>query len=244
MSVTDHVDTLSEFARLQQEIVDCQKCPRLLTWCQQTASEKVRRFQNDEYWGKPVPSFGDPYARMLILGLAPAAHGANRTGRMFTGDKSGEWLYRALYKAGFASREASLHRDDDLVLVGCLITAVNHCAPPANKPLNEEMANCRPYLARELKALPNLKIVLALGKIAFDTAHRVISETHPVESGTKAMSRPVFSHGARYDYPFGLTLLASYHPSQQNTFTGKLTEPMFDSVFQQARAILDISEPV
>jgi uracil-DNA glycosylase family 4 len=185
-----------------------------------------------EYWGKPVPSFGDPLARLLILGLAPAAHGANRTGRMFTGDRSGEWLYRALHATGFASQAESLSRDDGLTLRGAYITAAARCAPPDNRPAREELANCRSYLERELELLPNLKVVVALGKIAFDQyldllkSHRVIS------------SRAQFAFGHNREFPIGPNqpiLLSSYHPSQQNTSTGKLTERMLLDVFEKAR---------
>ncbi|HUK91708.1 MAG TPA: uracil-DNA glycosylase, partial [Blastocatellia bacterium] len=155
---------------LQDRIVTCRACPRLVEWREAVAREKVRRFQDQDYWGKPVPSFGDPRARLLILGLAPAAHGANRTGRMFTGDSSGDWLYRALHRAGFANKSEARHREDGLVLTDCYISAVLHCAPPANKPARDEIHNCREYIANELELLGNLRLIVALGRIAFDSA--------------------------------------------------------------------------
>ena len=218
---------------LEREVVGCHRCPRLVEWRERVAREKVRRFASEEYWGRPVPSFGDPAARVLVVGLAPAAHGANRTGRMFTGDRSGEWLYRALHRAGFASQPESLHAGDGLALFDCWITATNHCAPPDNKPLPEEIANCRPFLLRELELLDRVRVVVGLGKIAFDAAARAI-----VETGLGAFARkPAFAHGAEHQAAPRLTLLGSYHPSQQNTFTGRLTEPMLDAVFARARDI-------
>jgi uracil-DNA glycosylase family 4 len=229
-----------ELAVIQQEIENCRTCSRLVEWREQIAREKVRRFADQEYWGKGVPSFGDPKARLLILGLAPAAHGANRTGRMFTGDSSGEWLYRALHRAGFASQPSSNNRSDGLTLKDCYISAVVHCAPPANKPQPDEIRNCRCYLEREVKCLTELKVVVALGRVAFDAAIAVIGRGTPGDSGTRPKAkRPTFAHGATYELEGGLTLIASYHPSQQNTFTGKLTEPMLDSVFSLARSRLD-----
>ena len=192
------------------------------------ARAKRRAFQDWTYWGRPVPSFGDPRARLLIIGLAPAAHGANRTGRMFTGDRSGDFLYHALYETGFATQAASIHRDDGLELRGAYITAAVRCAPPANKPERREMENCRRYLLRELKLLTEVCVVVALGKIAFDSFLKV----RPLKGAR-------FGHGAASHYPDGRVLLASYHPSQQNTFTGKLTMPMLVDVFQKARRICD-----
>jgi uracil-DNA glycosylase family 4 len=203
-------------------------------WRETVAEVKVKRHENELYWGRPVPSFGDPDARVLIIGLAPAAQGGNRTGRMFTGDRSGDWLYRALHKAGFANQAESVNLSDGLHLKDCYITAAAHCAPPENKPKPNEIANCRPYLVQELKLLKNLKVVIALGKIGFDTILR-----EPPLAWEKGTSKPQFGHGLIYDLPSGLTLIGSYHPSQQNTFTGKLTEPMFDSVFAHARRILE-----
>lgn len=218
---------------LERRVVVCRACPRLVEWREAVAVGKVRRFANESYWGRPVPSFGDPRARLLVVGLAPAAHGANRTGRMFTGDRSGDWLYRALHRAGFANQPTSEHRTDGLQLNDCWITAACHCAPPANKVLPAELSACQPYLVEELHALADLRVVVALGKIAFDAMCRAL-----VVAG-RAPERPrlSFDHGAEIDVAAGLSLLVSYHPSQQNTFTGRLTEPMLDSVFARARAL-------
>lgn len=213
-------------------LTGCMRCPRLNDWCAQVAREKVKRFEAETYWGKPVPSFGDPAAEVLIVGLAPAAHGANRTGRMFTGDRSGDWLYRALHKAGFANQPTSVSVDDGLVLSNTYITAVAHCAPPANKPTPEEIKACRPYLQEELCELKNLKVILALGKIAFDA----VLQASPVDK-THHPKKPVFGHGVEVRLADGKTLIGSYHPSQQNTFTGKLTEPMFDMVFTRIKVM-------
>jgi len=196
---------------------------------------KVRRYKEEEYWGRPVPGFGAPAPRMLIVGLAPAAHGGNRTGRMFTGDRSGEWLFEALYQFGFANRPDSTHREDGMRLTDCYITAAVHCAPPGNKPLKQEYDNCRPYLLEELRMLESILVVVALGKIAFDAylkAYKVLS--HLVLSPI-----PQFGHGTIYSFPSGVCLIGSYHPSQQNTFTGRLTRPMFHEVFQLARDVLN-----
>jgi uracil-DNA glycosylase family 4 len=195
---------------------------------------KVRRFREWDYWGRPVPGFGDSGARLLVVGLAPAAHGGNRTGRIFTGDRSGDWLYRALYRFGFASQPDSVSRDDGMRLADCYITATVRCAPPGNKPLPEEFNRCRPFLVEELRLLKQVRVVVALGKVAFDgylKACRDLSHAMP-------RPRPAFGHGRLYRLPWGVTLLASYHPSQQNTLTGKLTAPMFDSVFAKARKLL------
>jgi uracil-DNA glycosylase family 4 len=212
--------------RIQKRIVSCQLCPRLREHCKSVAVEKKAAHRAEKYWGKPVPSFGDPNARLMILGLAPAAHGANRTGRMFTGDRSGEWLYRALHKAGFANQPTSIQANDGLRLHNCWISASAHCAPPDNKPTKEELANCAPYLAEELAAMPEARVYLVLGGIALDTLWPLVGG-----AGTR---KPKFGHGAEAPLPKGRTLLMSYHPSQQNTFTGRLTEPMFDAIFQEA----------
>ncbi|MBI3653267.1 MAG: uracil-DNA glycosylase [Acidobacteria bacterium] len=241
-----------ELAILQQEIVECRCCPRLVEWREQVAREKVRRFAEQEYWGKPVPSFGSHQARLFILGLAPAAHGGNRTGRMFTGDRSGDWLYSALHRYGFANQSESVHRDDGLELLDAYISAVIHCAPPDNKPFPDEMKNCRPYLLRELALLPQVRVMVTLGRLAFDTAVALLKNGAPSDavlaSGAPAptavkKSLPVrrrynFAHGAEFQMAKGITLLASYHPSQQNTFTGILTEEMFQAVFKRAQTIL------
>ena len=222
---------------LQKEIAKCELCPRLVEWRTNIAQEKTLRFKDQEYWGRPVPSFGDPHARVLIVGLAPAAHGGNRTGRIFTGDRSGDWLYRALYRAGFANQPTSVSRNDGLELNDCYITAVIHCAPPANKPTPDEIGNCRPYLLREIELLDGLLVVVALGRLAFDAAIAAIGLEENEEPGRRR-PRPAFKHGAEVRLRGGLHLIASFHPSQQNTFTGKLTEPMFDHVFSRTRDIV------
>jgi uracil-DNA glycosylase len=227
---------------IQQRIISCALCPRLVEWRERVAREKVRRFAGEEYWGKPVPSFGDPRARLLIIGLAPAAHGGNRTGRVFTGDRSGDWLYRALYRAGFANQPTSIHRGDGLVLDDCYITAVIHCAPPENKPLPGEVANCRPYLVEEIELLAQARVVVALGRIAFEAAIGAFGLERDETSGgrkTARAAKPKFAHGAEVMLKGDRRLIASFHPSQQNTFTGKLTEPMFDQVFDRARRLID-----
>jgi uracil-DNA glycosylase family 4 len=213
--------------KLNARIVRCRQCPRLVKWRERVAREKKREFADWDYWGRPVPSFGDPNARLLIIGLAPAAHGANRTGRMFTGDSSGRWLYRALHRAGFANQPTWERRDDGLQLRDCYITAAIHCAPPGNKPLPAEIAACQAFLREELARLRRVRVVVALGRIAFDTYCK-----------TRGLSPlPVFGHNRLYE--FEPVLIASYHPSRQNTQTGKLTEPMLDAVFARARELLD-----
>ncbi|HWP45283.1 MAG TPA: uracil-DNA glycosylase [Blastocatellia bacterium] len=216
---------------VNREIVGCSACPRLVDWREKVAREKVRRFRDQEYWGKPVPSFGDTRARLLIMGLAPAAHGGNRTGRVFTGDRSGDWLFRALHRAGFANQPESKDRQDGLLLRDCYITAVIHCAPPGNKPLASEIQNCRNYLLREIALLDRLRVVVALGSIAFKAALEVF------DAGATERT-PKFAHGAEYILKGGLRLLASFHPSQQNTFTGRLTEPMLDRIFERAATLI------
>ncbi|MEK6302546.1 MAG: uracil-DNA glycosylase [Acidobacteriota bacterium] len=223
-------------ARLHGEMIACSRCPRLVEWREQVAAEKVRRFAAEDYWGKPVPSFGDPRARLLVVGLAPAAHGGNRTGRIFTGDRSGDWLYRALHRAGFANQPTSVHRGDGLELRDCYVTAVIHCAPPLNKPLREEIENCRPFLIRETELLTELRVVVALGRLAFDATIGLIGLAS--DEGSKRVRKPNFAHGSEAALRGGITLIASFHPSQQNTFTGRLTEPMLDRVFERAREIV------
>jgi uracil-DNA glycosylase family 4 len=217
---------------LQRQVINCNQCPRLVEWRATVARQRVRRFEDQEYWGRPVPGFGDPAARLLVIGLAPAAHGGNRTGRIFTGDRSGDWLYRALYRAGFANQPRSVSANDGLQLRDCYITAAVHCAPPANRPSVEEFRNCRPYLEREVKFLSEVRVVVALGRAAFDGA----IEAFGLESDGRS-KRPQFSHGAEYPLR-SATLIASFHPSQRNTFTGKLTEEMLDSVFNRARLLI------
>ena len=220
---------------LHQTIADCTLCPRLTAHRRAIAAAKVKRFREWDYWGRPVPGFGDARARLYIMGLAPAAHGANRTGRMFTGDRSGAWLYEALFQFGFANQAASTHQGDGLRLTDCYVAAAVRCAPPENKPTKEECATCRPYVLAELRLLPRITVVVALGKIAF---HEYLKASgalgHAI--GTPA---PKFGHGAVWSTPWGITLLGSFHPSQQNTFTGRLTRPMFHSVFRRARHLLD-----
>lgn len=223
----------SRWDRLNQEIVACERCPRLRAYCAAVAREKRKAFQASTYWGRPVPNFGARDARLVIVGLAPAAHGANRTGRMFTGDRSGEWLYRALAKAGFANQPHAVDRHDGLQLYDCAITALCHCAPPDNKPTVEEIAHCRVWLEQTFNLLP-VRVIVALGQMAWQAALGQVRSR-----GWLAGKSPKFGHGARAPLAGGRTLLGSYHPSQQNTFTGKLTEPMFDAVFATARALLD-----
>ncbi len=220
--------------RLNQTIIKCQKCPRLVRWREQASKTPPRRYQGMSYWAKPLPAFGDPDARLLIVGLAPAAHGGNRTGRMFTGDRSGDWLYGTLHAFGFSNQPNSDHLNDGLKLKDCYITAAVHCAPPANKPAKEEFENCRPYLVQELKLLKYVRVVVALGKIAFDSFLKAYQE----DGGIIPRPRPQFRHGGSIQLKNGLTLLSSYHPSQQNTFTGKLTRKMFHAVFKRARNTL------
>jgi uracil-DNA glycosylase family 4 len=223
-----------DLVQLEREVTRCRKCARLVAWREQVAREKVKRFAENTYWGRPVPGWGDPTARVAVIGLAPAAHGANRTGRMFTGDKSGEWLYRALHTAGFASRAESFGRDDGLTLKDVWITAPVRCAPPANKPTPEEFANCHPWLARELTLLKNVRVLVGLGRIGFEQTHATWCEL----KGVAARPKPKFGHGAVVELAGGGWLIGSFHPSQQNTFTGKLTEAMFDKVFREAKARL------
>lgn len=222
------------FAQIQREIVACSRCPRLVTNLERISRDKVKRYREWKYWGKPVPSFGDPKAKLLIVGLAPAAHGGNRTGRAFTGDRSGDWLYGALYETGFASQLTSTDKGDGLRLLSCCMTSAVHCAPPHNKPLREEFIACRSYLVQELQVLKRIRVVVALGQVAFHaylTARRELGLYVPSPV-------PRFGHGVSYEMGGGM-LIGSYHPSQQNTFTGRLTKEMFRSVFRQAREIID-----
>lgn len=216
---------------LSQRVIACRRCPRLVAHREAVAREKVARFRAWDYWGRPVPSFGDARARILVVGLAPAAHGANRTGRMFTGDESGRWLYRALHGAGLATRPVSDHRADGLGLRDAWITAIARCAPPANRPTPAEIAACRPFLMEELRLLRRLRVVVVLGQVAH------IGLLAAYRADGRALPRPLprFAHGARHRLPDGVWLLCSYHPSQQNTFTGRLTRPMLDGVFRAAR---------
>jgi uracil-DNA glycosylase family 4 len=215
---------------LGQRVVRCRKCPRLVEWREQVAREKRAAFRDEDYWGRPVPGFGDPRARVYVLGLAPAAHGGNRTGRVFTGDRSGDWLFASLHRTGFANQPTSVRADDGLRLDGAFIAAAVRCAPPANKPLPAERDNCLPYAAEELEVL-RPDVIVCLGAFAWDAACRL----HGVRP------RPRFGHGAEHPIADGPVLLGSYHVSQQNTFTGKLTEPMLDAVFARAR---ELAEPL
>jgi uracil-DNA glycosylase family 4 len=220
-------DTL---AAIQEDLIACTRCPGLRRYCEKIAKVKRRAYRDQTYWGKPVPGFGDPRARLLIIGLAPAAHGGNRTGRVFTGDRSGDFLYAALYRAGFASQPTSTHRDDGLRLNDAYITAVLHCAPPGNKPKPGELDRCRDYLVRELGALTRIRAVLALGRIAFDEYVKTLIMTKRLPSRRGL----VFRHGAAYPLEQGSpALFAAYHPSQQNTQTGRLTAAMFDQVLME-----------
>ena len=221
-------DTL---ARLEARLTRCRLCPRLVAHRERVAREKVARFRDWKYWARPVPGFGDPAARLLIVGLAPAAHGGNRTGRIFTGDESGNWLYAALHRAGFANQPTSAHRDDGLRLHDTFVTAAVRCAPPANRPTPTEIVTCRRYLVRERGVLAAVRVVVALGKLAHDALLAV--------EPSVSRPRPRFGHGAEHRLASGVVLLDSYHPSQQNTFTGKLTRSMFDAVFARARRLLD-----
>jgi uracil-DNA glycosylase len=223
-------------AAVTAEVVACRACPRLVEWREKVATEKRAAFAHDEYWGRPVPSFGDPNAHVVIVGLAPAAHGGNRTGRMFTGDRSGDWLYASLYRCGYANQPLAVARDDGLRLQDVFIAAAVRCAPPANKPLPLERDRCLGYLDRELRLMPNVSVLVALGAFAWDAALRALAAI-----GHKAPSpKPRFGHLAETAVG-SFTLLGSYHPSQQNTFTGKLTEAMTDDVFNRARALSDSS---
>ena len=225
---------LDALAELNSELVKCRKCPRLVAWREEVARVKRRAYQDQDYWGKPVPGFGDPQARLMIVGLAPGAHGSNRTGRMFTGDASGNFLYPALHRAGFANGTEGIYVGDGLALQDAYISAICRCAPPQNKPTRVEITNCLPWLQREVACLGNLDGFVALGKIAFDgLAWMYQRQGHQ-------LPKMAFAHGAFYQPGEGLPwLLCSYHPSQQNTLTGRLTEAMFDAIWQQARGILD-----
>lgn len=214
-------------AALQAEVTGCRACPRLVAWREQVATEKRAAFRDEEYWGRPVPGFGDPDARLVVIGLAPAAHGANRTGRMFTGDRSGDWLYRALWRAGFANQPESHHRDDGLALRDAWITAPVRCAPPQNRPTPAERDACRPFIERELDLLTEARVYVTLGAFGYGVAAGLLG----------VRPRPRFAHGLEVPIDDGRTLLGSFHVSQQNTFTGRLTEDMLDAVFTRARVL-------
>ena len=210
------------------EITECRACPRLVAWREQVGREKRASFADDVYWARPVPGFGDPDARVVIVGLAPAAHGGNRTGRVFTGDRSGDWLFGALHRAGYANQPTSIHAGDGLRLRDAYVAAAVRCAPPQNKPTTTERDRCLPYLVRELELLKRTRVVIALGKFAYDVVAPLVGVARP---------RPAFGHGVEAAGSDGRIVLCSFHPSQQNTFTGKLTEPMFDAIFSRAREL-------
>jgi uracil-DNA glycosylase family 4 len=222
----------ASLAEIAETVVSCERCPRLRRYCEAVAREKKRAYRDEVYWGRPVPGFGDPGARLLIVGLAPAAHGGNRTGRVFTGDSSGDFLMRALHAAGFANRPTSERRDDGLVLADAYIAAAARCAPPDNKPTPAEIARCLPYLASEVEALTRLRVVVALGRIAFDACLRVLGERRATPFSPKRAFGHAAVHALGPDQP---VLIASYHPSRQNTNTGRLTPEMFGAVFAEAR---------
>jgi uracil-DNA glycosylase len=217
-------------ARVARDVVRCERCPRLRAWCREVARTKVRRFRDQPYWGRPVPGFGDPGARLFVVGLAPAAHGGNRTGRVFTGDRSGDFLFAALHRAGFASQPESVGPYDGLALRDCYVAPVGRCAPPANRPTPEELARCREYLAREWALLPGVRAVLVLGRIAMDAFLAMLRET-----GRTAPRALAFGHGAVHDLGGGARLFCSFHVSQQNTFTGRLTPRSFDAVLAKVK---------
>ncbi|HIB09273.1 MAG TPA: uracil-DNA glycosylase [Gemmatimonadetes bacterium] len=226
--------SVSAFNKLQTSVTMCRRCPRLVKWREQVAQEKRAAFRQHDYWGRPVPSFGDPSGRILVVGLAPAAHGANRPGRMFPGARSGAWLYRALHKFGFANQPGSMSRDDGLELKDVLITATVRCAPPANKPNPAEREACRSWLEQELDLVHSLRVIVTLGSFAYLQTLRILCD----RGFSVPRPRPGFSHGT--EVPSGdLTVLASFHPSQQNTFTGKLTEEMFDRIWSRAKQLIE-----
>jgi uracil-DNA glycosylase len=220
-------------AALEARITECRACPRLVEWRERVAREKRASFVHEEYWGRPVPGFGDPSARVFVLGLAPAAHGGNRTGRVFTGDRSGDWLFASMHRNGFANQAASVSSDDGLELRDAFVAAAVRCAPPANKPLPSERDNCLPYAREELALMPQVRVIVCLGAFAWDAACRLYG----------IRPRPKFAHGAEFEPPGrGPVLLGCFHPSQQNTFTGKLTEPMMDAVFGRAAAMANVRD--
>jgi uracil-DNA glycosylase family 4 len=223
---SDHLRGADTLARLNEEIITCAKCPRLVTWREQVAVDKRASYRHEDYWARPLPGFGDPAARLLVVGLAPAAHGGNRTGRIFTGDRSGDWLFGSLWRSGYANQPESVSIDDGLRLTDCYISAAVRCAPPANKPTPEERDTCLPYLVREIGALAHLRVIVVLGQFAYDAVARLLN----------VRPRPRFGHLAEAAAA-DVTILCSFHPSQQNTFTGKLTEPMFDAVWARAKQL-------
>jgi uracil-DNA glycosylase family 4 len=239
--MSDALPAFRSIAEVESVVIGCRRCPRLVAWREEVARTRRAAFQDEVYWGRPVPAFGDPDPRLLVVGLAPAAHGGNRTGRMFTGDRSGDWLYAALFRAGFASQPESIARGDGLVLRDCLITASVRCAPPANQPLPAERANCQPYLEAELTLARRVRVIVALGGLAWTQLHRVLARL----GWSVPRPRVPFAHGAEAETVrppaeggAPVRLLASYHPSQQNTFTGTLTEEMFALIWERARDLV------
>ena len=230
----ERLKKLTTLQHLHEKITTCEKCPRLRAHCRTVAREKRKSYANDTYWGRPVPGFGDPKARLFIFGLAPAAHGANRTGRIFTGDRSGEWLYRALHRAHFANQPHAISLDDGLKLTDAYISCAARCAPPENKPTREELAACLPYLQEELKLFKDVRVFIALGKLAYDQ----LAQALPGVTQVTETKRPKFQHGGEWKLADSRTVILSYHPSQQNTFTGRLNEAMFDRIFARAREII------
>jgi uracil-DNA glycosylase len=224
--------TSAALRELEREVISCRRCPRLVAWREEVARVRRAAYASEEYWGRPLPGFGDPSARVLLLGLAPAAHGGNRTGRIFTGDRSGDWLFASLYRVGFANQPTSVARDDGLRLTGAWIAAAVRCAPPANRPLPVERDNCLPYLVRELSLLSEVRVIVALGSFGWDAALRALAAV----GEPRVRPRPRFGHGASVSVG-RFMLLGCFHPSQQNTFTGKLTEPMIDEVLGRARTL-------
>jgi uracil-DNA glycosylase family 4 len=224
-------DTAS-LRELEREVIVCQRCPRLVAWREEVARVRRAAFASEEYWGRPLPGFGDPEASVLVLGLAPAAHGGNRTGRIFTGDRSGDWLFGSMWRTGFANQPTSVSRDDGLRLTGAWVTAAVRCAPPANRPTPAERDNCLPYLVRELGLLESVRVIVTLGSFGWDAALRTLAAL----GEPRVRPRPKFGHGVAVEVG-RFTVLGCYHPSQQNTFTGKLTEPMIDAVFERAKEL-------
>lgn len=230
---------MSRLKSIDRAIVSCERCPELRAYCAQVAHEKRRAYADHTYWGKPVPAFGDPDARVMLVGLAPGAHGSNRTGRPFTGDASGDFMYPALYRAGFASQPSAVDRKDGMRLLDCFITSAGRCAPPKNKPTPQQLRNCFPFLLDEFDALPHLQVMIGLGSVGFDAIVRILRERD-----FTFVSPPIFGHGHETVATKGtrhITVIASYHPSRQNTNTGKLTVPMFDAIFKRAKALLATS---
>lgn len=237
-SVGTRMSSAEELAELAESIAGCRRCPRLVQWREQVATEKRAAFAEEEYWGRPLPGFGDPAARVVVVGLAPAAHGANRTGRMFTGDRSGDWLYRAMFRAGLASQPTSIRIGDGLSLSGAWVTAPVRCAPPGNKPTTEERDNCRSWFDAELDLL-DPAVFVALGDYAYRSVWRYLAD----RGLSMPRPRPAFAHGREVRISDGLVVIASYHPSQQNTFTGRLTEDMLDAVFSRASELAQEAPP-